>query len=75
MPDTWRTAAACRDLDSNVFFAEEWNKAHTATAKRICKACPVREPCLAYAMASDVRYGVWGGLTKSERKRRRKRVA
>ena len=37
-------------------------------AKSICAACPVRQRCLEYAIAADERYGIWGGLTKDERR-------
>jgi WhiB family transcriptional regulator, redox-sensing transcriptional regulator len=38
-------------------------------AKRICATCPVREPCLEYALDYRIDHGVWGGT--SERQRRR----
>ncbi len=40
-------------------------------AKTICNAadgpCPVRLHCLAYALQSGQRHGVWGGLTERQR--------
>ena len=36
-------------------------------AKTVCASCPVQTQCLEYAVASDERYGVWGGLTHDER--------
>lgn len=38
-------------------------------AKRICASCPVKEPCLEYALDYRIDHGVWGGT--SERQRRR----
>ena len=38
-------------------------------AKRICADCPVKEPCLEYALEQRIDHGVWGGT--SERQRRR----
>lgn len=32
-----------------------------------CRLCPVVPECLAYAIAADERYGLWGGLTAAER--------
>lgn len=36
-------------------------------AKEICQECPVLVQCRQYAMAARELYGVWGGLTESER--------
>ena len=44
----------------------------TKEAKKVCQRCPVREPCLDYAMAAGERYGVWGGLSERERRKLRK---
>jgi WhiB family redox-sensing transcriptional regulator len=41
-------------------------------AKAVCAACPVREQCLAHAVAYDERYGIWGGLNQDERRHLRR---
>ncbi|MDA8037614.1 MAG: WhiB family transcriptional regulator [Actinomycetota bacterium] len=43
--------------------------------RRVCRraGCPVAEACLAAGMREHD--GMWGGLARSERRRRRKRVA
>ena len=38
-------------------------------AKDICAECPVREPCLEYALTVREKHGVWGGRTERERRR------
>ena len=46
-------------------------------AKAVCNSCPVREPCLEFAMETNQKYGIWGGHTDKERaslKRRRARA-
>lgn len=62
--------AACREYDPDTWFPEagrgktnDWR-----TPKTICGGCEIRDDCLAYAIATDQRYGVWGGV--SERARR-----
>jgi WhiB family redox-sensing transcriptional regulator len=69
--DDWRSAAACRDMDTDIFFPASDEEA--GPAKAVCAICPVREPCLAFAMANRQEQGVWGGLTETERRRLRRR--
>ncbi len=70
-PDDWRLDAACRDLDTAVFFPETGDAA--AVAKAICASCPVREACLEFALITRQDDGVWGGLDENERRRARRR--
>jgi hypothetical protein len=37
-------------------------------ARRVCAACPVRQPCLDYAISNRISHGIWGGLTERERR-------
>jgi WhiB family transcriptional regulator, redox-sensing transcriptional regulator len=64
----WRSKAACQGLDPTIFYPAEDDDA-AAAAKAICAACPVREPCLEYALVNRERDGVWGGCTEKERRR------
>lgn len=36
-------------------------------AKALCYKCPVIVPCRRYAMSAPELYGVWGGLSETER--------
>ena len=38
-------------------------------ARRLCADCPVKAPCLEYAMANHIDHGVWGGTSERERRR------
>ena len=38
-----------------------------AKAKEVCRRCPVIEECRRHALATHEPYGVWGGLSESER--------
>lgn len=69
--ESWRAESACRGADPNVFFPNTEEEARPA--KAICAACPVRERCLDYALATRQDDGVWGGLTEVERRRLRRR--
>lgn len=64
-PD-WRSGALCAQTDPEAFFPAKGGT--TRPAKRICQGCQVRAECLAYALAEDIRYGVWGGLSPNERR-------
>lgn len=63
----WMASAQCRDLGPQVMHPTDGHG--VIDAKRVCAACPVKEPCLEYALATRQEYGVWGGT--SERQRRR----
>jgi WhiB family redox-sensing transcriptional regulator len=70
-PDLWREDAACRDLDTAIFFPETDDD--VAAAKAVCATCPVRESCLEFALVTRQDDGVWGGLDENERRRVRRR--
>ena len=62
----WRELAACRGTDLNLFFPERGESAEPA--RQVCAACPVRQPCLDYAITNRISDGIWGGLTERERR-------
>ena len=39
-----------------------------ASAKELCKACPLLEECRDYAIEAKEQFGIWGGLTLDERR-------
>lgn len=66
----WMDRALCAQVDGDLFFPEKGGS--TKAAKTVCGLCEVREECLAYALANDERWGVWGGYSERERRRLRK---
>ena len=64
---SWRSRGACRGLDPAIFYPSSDEDAEQA--KSICATCPVREPCLEYALTAREHDGVWGGATERERRR------
>ena len=64
---SWMALAICRNHLPEVFFPSDG--VGVEIAQRICATCPVREPCLDYAVDNRIEHGVWGGT--SERGRRR----
>ncbi len=67
--DAWRLDALCAETDPEAFFPEKGGS--TREAKRVCTGCEVRVECLEFALASDERFGIWGGLSERERRRLR----
>ena len=64
---SWRQRAACRGVEPDIFYPVSDEEAEEA--KAICEECPVRQPCLEYAIANREKDGVWGGATERERRR------
>ena len=78
---TWIEGALCTGQNPELFFpmgAPSLVEVQTARAKAVCRACPVREECLEWSLATAQDAGVWGGLDEDERReirRRRRRAA
>lgn len=70
----WRQKAACRGPSQSIFFPPERTerrrdkRRREQRAKEICTECPVLFPCRDYAVSINEPYGIWGGLTESERR-------
>ncbi|MFF3094207.1 WhiB family transcriptional regulator [Streptomyces cyaneofuscatus] len=70
----WRESALCAQTDPDAHFLEAGNSSRNA--KKTCGACEVRPECLAYALSSGQRHGVWGGLDQKQlRQAARKQAA
>jgi len=66
----WRTLAACRGTDPDLFFPPgaphaEGSATQVAAAQAVCRACPVTTPCLTFALAEPE--GIWAGTTPADR--------
>ncbi len=75
MDTEWMARGRCRDLDPAIFFPNDG--VGVQAAQRICAECPVKAPCLEYALVNRVDHGVWGGASERERRRllRQRRLA
>ncbi len=68
---SWRESAACRLLETELFFPigkTGLAVAEIQRAKAVCASCPVREPCLTFALDTHQAYGIWGGYDEDERR-------
>lgn len=65
---SWRHHANCAGANGDIFFPLPGTGIRDVKeAKRICAACRVREDCLAFALAENIKAGIWGGKTFKER--------
>jgi len=68
----WQMRGACRGMDSGFFFHPENERGparalRESRAKEVCQRCPVINQCATWALTTREPYGVWGGLSETER--------
>lgn len=69
--EDWRKQAACKNLPTEWWFPDVGGEGGMERAVEICKTCPVKEPCLEWAIAHEDN-GIWGATTPLQRKKLRK---
>jgi WhiB family redox-sensing transcriptional regulator len=71
----WQQYAACKGRTETMFPESDRYRAPRdfSEALAICSECPVRHPCLNYALDHGEVHGVWGGKTETQRARLRTR--
>lgn len=81
MNDDWFDLAECRTPPEGTA-RQEWvavfvrdatgkpgvNGTDYSRARKVCKRCPVTSDCLEYALAEQITYGMWGGLSPRQRR-------
>jgi WhiB family redox-sensing transcriptional regulator len=75
MTDYFDTAlSACRDYPTDWWYPLKGRHAYSSSrdAVVICRKCPVRNPCLQYALVHET-HGIWGGMREGEREIERRR--
>jgi WhiB family redox-sensing transcriptional regulator len=74
--EDWRARAVCGDEDPDIFFPEGKNSpAAVQHAQAICFTCPVRIQCGQTAIQLGEQYGIWGGMTQTQLRTRRRKAA
>src|ERR1700759_5846246 len=68
----WQMHGLCRGVDSSVFFHPDGERGRARAqremrAKEMCRSCPVMAQCRAHALDVGEPYGIWGGLSETER--------
>ena len=72
MDADWMSEGKCNEIPPATFFPSDG--VGVEVARRVCVDCPVKSPCLEYALAHDERFGIWGGLSERERRRLKRRA-
>jgi WhiB family redox-sensing transcriptional regulator len=67
MDTEWMPQGRCREIPPGTFFPSDG--VGVEAARRICAECPVKAPCLEYALLHRIDHGVWGGSSERERRR------
>jgi WhiB family redox-sensing transcriptional regulator len=75
MDTVWMAKGNCAEQAPSLFFPSDG--VGVEVARRVCADCPVKEPCLEYALSNRIDHGVWGGCSERERRRilKRRRLA
>lgn len=71
----WRSHAACRDTDPDLFFPVGTTGpalVQIAQAKSVCSECEARVDCLEFAITTNQDTGIWGGTSEEERRKLRR---
>ena len=68
----WQVKGSCRALGFKTFSHPDGERgqarrSRAEAAKSVCDGCPVLRECRNHALSVREPYGVWGGLTESER--------
>ncbi|MCW4352508.1 WhiB family transcriptional regulator [Hoyosella sp. YIM 151337] len=68
----WQRHGLCRGVDSSVFFHPDGERGRARLererrAKALCRDCPVLTQCREHALTVGEPYGIWGGMSESER--------
>lgn len=67
----WMEEGLCQEVDPDLHYPDRGESAKPA--KEVCARCSVIDVCREYALATSEQWGVWGGLSETERKRMRRR--
>jgi hypothetical protein len=73
LPEFDLSLALCAQTDPEIFFPIKGDQGAAQKAKDICRQCEVQKDCLAWAVANNEEFGIWGGLTPKERRGLRER--
>ncbi|AWG51604.1 WhiB family transcriptional regulator [Mycobacteroides abscessus] len=65
----WQNHAACKGMDTNLWYPERGASRECQLAKSICHDCPVKIQCREYAVSHQEQWGLWGELSLKDRRK------
>jgi len=65
------SGAVCATVDPELFFPEAGKHNSVHKAKFLCRQCPVLLVCRDFALNENIKIGIWGGTTPTERRKLR----
>jgi WhiB family transcriptional regulator, redox-sensing transcriptional regulator len=65
----WMDRAACKGMDTNIWYCENPHTVNGDRAREVCHTCPVKGKCLEHAITHREPDGIWGGKTWRQRRR------
>lgn len=66
----WTERGLCAfDDDPDKWHPLDGDAKTAAEAKKVCRACPVRQVCRDYGIATEQPDGIWGGLDERQRRK------
>lgn len=68
-PPAFLDDAACKGMDTEIFFPHYFRHGAYKEARRICATCPVIRECLQFALDTEATEGMYGGMTPKQRER------
>jgi WhiB family redox-sensing transcriptional regulator len=68
----WQQHSACAGLGTEKFFHPDGERGQRRSmretlAKAVCATCPVMNACAEHALRVKEPYGVWGGMSETDR--------
>ena len=62
-----KSKGLCKGTDPEIFHPDRGERAKEQQA--VCEDCPIKTPCLEYAITNNIKFGIWGGESARQRKR------
>lgn len=63
---SWMENAACKGMDTEIFFPTKGRESTAALARKVCSGCTVQKQCKDYGI--NERFGFWGGTSVMQRR-------
>ena len=67
---SWMEQAACKGMDTNIFFPKKGIPSTASLARKICSGCEVQQECKEYG--AKEKFGFWGNTSVMQRRAIRK---